>query len=63
MSEDLKPCPFCGSKNIRFKDTRGWLETCGECEDCGALGPDGDIDDVSSAVAAWNTRTPPDSGK
>ncbi|MGS0941085.1 hypothetical protein ACVA51_10995 [Pseudomonas luteola] len=39
MSEELKPCPFCGGK----VDPTGWLtgygETGPECEECGATAP------------------------
>lgn len=39
MSDELKPCPFCGGK----VDPTGWLtgygETGPECEECGATAP------------------------
>ena len=51
MNEELKPCPFCGSKNIarsegRDGSNRPWHYI--ECEDCSALS-DPDV---------WNRRTP-----
>jgi len=54
MSEKLKPCPFCGSDNVRAWDNS---VTCRECD---ASGPDlghcvGDKCREASIVA-WNTR-------
>lgn len=47
MSEELKPCPFCGGK----VDPTGWLtgygETGPECEECGATAP---------TLEIWNNR-------
>lgn len=47
MSEELKPCPFCGGE----ADPEGWMNgdgECGpECESCGA---------TASSVIVWNRR-------
>lgn len=47
MSEELKPCPFCGGE----ADPDGWMNgdgECGpECESCGA---------TASSVIVWNRR-------
>jgi Lar family restriction alleviation protein len=57
MNEGLRPCPFCGSKNIEFYD-RGGLKDSGrfevECNFCGARvnGPSREI-----AEGVWNCRT------
>ena len=44
----LKPCPFCGGKNI---DPSFWARNDGKsgpgCDDCGA---------TADSVEAWNTR-------
>ena len=52
---EMKPCPFCASKDIRYSANRpdGHLFWCGNC---GALGPN----DVSfeHAVKMWNLRRP-----
>jgi Lar family restriction alleviation protein len=51
MSDDLKPCPFCGEAQPPHDDT-SWVR----CLGCGAetgWRPTGD-----EAIAAWNTRTP-----
>jgi Lar family restriction alleviation protein len=61
---ELKPCPFCGSKNI---DAEGWAgkrngEDDGElvygpaCDDCGAAA--GEVGKTTEEnIAAWNTRS------
>jgi Lar family restriction alleviation protein len=51
MTDDLKPCPFCGEAQPPHDDT-SWVR----CLGCGAetgWRPTGD-----EAIAAWNTRTP-----
>ena len=40
----LKPCPFCGSKNIEIGDDSGmhdscWAEIAVYCNSCGISGP------------------------
>ena len=58
-SEELKPCPFCGSTDIRIKNislassTR--LPFWAHCASCGADGPH--KSDFGYAIAAWNFRT------
>lgn len=55
MSAELKPCPFCGSKEI---DPRGWASTDSAgpaCDDCGAA--TGDVGDtLEENIRLWNTR-------
>lgn len=50
MSEELKPCPFCGGEC----DATGWLRGDGtrgpECEGCGA---------TAASVEDWNRRAQP----
>lgn len=47
----LKPCPHCGSSDIRVF-SRCWVN----CRDCGA---ETEIHDTrAKAIAAWNRRTP-----
>ena len=62
----LKPCPFCGSTDIKFDPD----EICcpiqysvqGQCNDCGAQEPSGSgvydskKDAINDAIEAWNTR-------
>jgi Lar family restriction alleviation protein len=36
MSEDLKPCPFCGGKAWYNNHGNGTFAEWYECEDCGA---------------------------
>lgn len=48
----LKPCPFCGERELRachFPD-----EVYFQCETCTSTGPNGA--DLESAVIQWNTR-------
>lgn len=47
---ELKPCPFCGSTDIRIEGF-GY----GHCDDCGTFGPDGNND--LSVADAWNKRS------
>lgn len=66
MNKELKPCPFCGSKNIMLDvKERGYGEFVhiAFCNGCGASGPEAEgalsltwHPDEQSAVAAWNKR-------
>lgn len=47
----LKPCPFCGSKNVVNVRYIGWE---GQCNDCGAEGPIGR--DQEDSATRWNVR-------
>ncbi len=53
-TEDLLPCPFCGSTNINAAPKRGFPKQC-LCEDCRAEGP-GKVT-TEEAIAAWNGRS------
>ena len=46
MSEQLKPCPFCGGSNLSDRGDNGI-----KCHRCGAWGPDQD-----KGKWWWNTR-------
>ncbi len=53
MNEQLKPCPFCGSKVSR----RGFFGlTEFECPKCGALVSFVRREELKSATEAWNRR-------
>ena len=61
MSKELKPCPFCGSKNIGEDYHEAYsvdssYSTFG-CMDCDAsfIFDEGD---KALVIKAWNTRTP-----
>lgn len=57
----LKPCPFCGSHNIKVVDLAGWEVWCDDCgATCNATDPITGCawDSSDKAVAAWNTRAP-----
>ncbi|MDX0759572.1 restriction alleviation protein, Lar family [Sinorhizobium medicae] len=64
---ELKPCPFCGSANLRFRDSdiEGWISHV-ECLDCDdMLGPMSkykydDVEDArADAANVWNRRALP----
>lgn len=60
-SETLKPCPFCGSDNIKLTPSLMATDNV-ECRKCWAQGPivHSDINnkDINQkkAINAWNTR-------
>ena len=49
MSDELKPCPFCG-ETLLLKLHYGHTFNYVECKSCGAYGP-------NEPDNAWNTRT------
>lgn len=64
MSEELKPCPFCGCHDrrvgVRKMGTKGYKIICGKC---GGAGPYVKIEDFANkmdaqekAKEAWNRR-------
>ena len=64
--EKIKPCPFCGNKDITFGDDIFWME----CSGCGAFGPTVRVsqeeanslpatDITELAVKLWNSRGKP----
>jgi Lar family restriction alleviation protein len=57
MSEELKPCPFCGAR-IQSYTINDHYEDFVYCDNCGAQGPN----DVNKAEATrmWNMRRPED---
>ena len=63
MSDDLKPCPFCGeAKRLSVEPGSAQKTTFVMCMGCGASGPNswGQEDNVPHAIAAWNRRAAPD---
>jgi len=55
MSNELKPCPFCGGTKLH-ETSNGVENMFLECEECGADGPA----EMTRAkmIAAWNRRAP-----
>ena len=53
MSEELKPCPFCGSDDVDLQcyEDDGFHVVCGKC---GGNMPG--WDDPDEAIEAWNRR-------
>lgn len=61
MSTELKPCPFCGSSDVRIdKETVGpfgELFYCALfCNDCNSVAAYGVFHDEVKAIEAWNRR-------
>ena len=56
MSDELKPCPFCGGQAKRVIDMSIHKEVV-MCSDCGARAPQ--TSKTTKVVADWNTRTTP----
>lgn len=55
MSEELKPCPFCGDSNLtEIKGGEG--QRAWSCDYCGADGPLVSTNDPEKAEKAWNRR-------
>ena len=53
--DELKPCPFCGSRDVEVVHPgRCWVILCNTCQ---AEGPT-DLGE-SGAIEAWNTRAEP----
>jgi Lar family restriction alleviation protein len=52
MSDDLKPCPFCGVVPLP-------VNTIGSYVFCGKCGADGPVH-LTEAIAAWNNRADKD---
>lgn len=61
MSEELKPCPFCGeSKAITTEETLAnglWASLCDRCGACGPV-----CEDKLVAIQQWNERKASDEG-
>ena len=54
MSEELKPCPFCGDTPHAFEGMAGLCVYCwSEDGSCGHRG-------IIMTLEEWNTRTPPE---
>jgi Lar family restriction alleviation protein len=56
MTEELKPCPFCGNKNEDYEHELNGEDRrfCYSCGHCGAKAPGGDC--IHEAVEEWNKR-------
>lgn len=52
MSEELKPCPFCGGTKIGIREESGMIWAY--CKECGAMG-EWDYSE-NRAKANWNRR-------
>ena len=60
MSEELKPCPFCGGKAIKYVNSG----VCVKCVDCGVStitlcdtkGNKSDKGAIENVIEMWNRR-------
>lgn len=55
MTEELKPCPFCGSTATHHHQSAGG-DFAVECSDCGARGPLDTAFGGCDEYEAWNRR-------
>ena len=63
MSEEIKPCPFCGHVGLSFEDGSTYRWGVASCDGCGASA--GEIRRTypdngewhKEAIAQWNKRT------
>ena len=51
---ELKPCPFCGSKNIRLWGEKDKGTPWVQCNNC--LASTGTYEKREQAIGAWNRR-------
>ena len=54
MADEIKPCPFCGSRNLAVRTAWDYRHEFVTCRNCGTNGPR--ADDTHGAWAAWNDR-------
>lgn len=47
---ELKPCPFCGSGNVRYKEAEHAV-VCARCKARGSIAPDEEM-----AICMWDER-------
>lgn len=59
MSEELKPCPFCGSENAAPYAVKSCHSVL--CVACGGEGPEAESE--AAAIEAWNRRALPEPPK
>lgn len=57
MSEELKPCPFCGGVDVKLRQHLATNMSWVSCTECGLEAPSetGWTDDIS--IEYWNTRS------
>ena len=51
---ELKPCPFCGSKQVEYEKAEDFGGTYVECYNCGVTSPV--VANKEKAAAVWNRR-------
>ena len=56
MTQELKPCPFCGGEHIKLVDLSGWEAWCEDCGACAGCTTNGDANTREQMIAAWNRR-------
>jgi Lar family restriction alleviation protein len=59
MTEELKPCPFCGGEaSFTLTESRAGKWGFVKCGSCGATCNDDDVGDADWCVDVWNRRAP-----
>lgn len=53
-TKTMKPCPFCGAKDIQIATDDGFRWYFALCAECGARGPE--VRGAEAPIAAWNKR-------
>ena len=63
MTDEIKPCPFCGGTNIQIEEGTSYRWRVAVCADCGAQAPEARVTslegidaDRGAAFREWNTR-------
>lgn len=56
MSEELKPCPFCGGNDLHIESFSGWGADVIICYDCLATFSQQEITCEEDLIGAWNRR-------
>ena len=54
--DGLKPCPFCGSKDLKIESFSGWGADVIICNDCLSIFSQWEITCEEDLVRAWNRR-------
>lgn len=56
MTEQLKPCPFCGEEQISFNEPSQYYRYGSiNCPACLVVMP-GEVSDQNELIGCWNTR-------
>ena len=54
--DELKPCPFCGSKDVAMAQNPVYNIMFVHCDGCGLIASFRQSENAEDTVAAWNRR-------